>query len=406
MILCTAGAPAPRWPTALRRVPRFSAGRLDLSPARCAFAASCRILGGGGVATFSLRNLISAVDSHTAGEPTRIVTGGIPPVPGATMIDKRAYLRDRLDHLRGGLVHEPRGHDAIVLAYLTPPVSASASHGVVFANDSGYLGMCGHGAIGVATALVALGMVDVVEPATELTLDTPVGPVQAVVSVHGGVPRSVRLRNVPSFVTERDVDLPVPGLGRVRLDVAWGGNWFAILAESEVGARVEFAALPELMDKAMAVRKALQAHGCFGLDPLSGERQVIDHIEIYRQIATADGLRARTLTLCPGVAYDRSPCGTGTSAKMAVLWAKGELKVGDSFVNESVIGTEFRGRLVQEVDAHGHRAVVPEIEGSAYLTGLQQFVFDPDDPLRFGIPAFTRTADDRLAGAPTPSAET
>ncbi|MEZ5966121.1 MAG: proline racemase family protein [Planctomycetota bacterium] len=348
--------------------------------------------------------MITAVDSHTAGEPTRIVTAGIPPVPGATMAHKRAWLRDHLDHLRCGLVHEPRGHDAIVLAFLTPPESSAARYGVVFANDSGYLGMCGHGAIGVATALVALGMVEVAEPTTELTLDTPAGPVQASVTVEGGKPRSVRLRNVASFVSERDLEVAVPGVGRVRLDVAYGGNWFAILPEDQVGAKVEFAALPDLMDHAMRVRRALQDEGHFGFDPQTGERQVIDHVEIYRELPSDAGPRTRTLTLCPGVAYDRSPCGTGTSAKMAVLWAKGALRIGQTFVNESVIGTAFRGRLVQETDAHGRRAVVPEIEGSAYLTALQQFVFDPDDPLRFGIPAFTRAESDRRGAGPTPPA--
>ncbi len=340
--------------------------------------------------TFSLQNLITAVDSHTAGEPTRILTGGIPPIPGATMIDKRAYLRDHLDHLRTGLVHEPRGHDAIVLAYLTPPVSPHARYGVVFANDAGYLGMCGHGAIGVATALVSLGMVEVSEPLTVLFLDTPAGCVRAEVSVRDGRPAAVKLRNVPSFLLHRDLEVPVPGIGRVRLDVAYGGNWFAILPEGEVFASVDFASLAATLHKAIDVRQALLDQGVYGTDPLTGERQVIDHVEIYRDLGHGASHRARTLTLCPGVAYDRSPCGTGTSAKMAALWAKGELRLGETFVNESVIGTEFIGRLIEEVDANGHHGVVPEIEGAAFLTGFQQFVFDPDDPLRFGIPGFAR----------------
>lgn len=308
------------------------------------------------------------------------------------MVDKRTFLREHFDHVRGGLVHEPRGHDAIVLAFLTPPVSPEARFGVVFANDAGYLGMCGHGAIGVATTLVSLGMVEAVEPFTELVLDTPAGAVRAVVTVRDGVPCSVKLRNVASFVTEQDLDVAVPGIGSVRLDVAYGGNWFAIVREEDVGGRVEFAALPDLMRKAMDVRQALHDQGCFGFDPVTGERQAIDHVEIYRNLGDGKAPRARTLTLCPGTAYDRSPCGTGTSAKMAVLWAKGELRVGQTFVNESVIGTEFRGSVVAEVEAHGRVAVVPEIEGTAFLTGFQQFVFDPADPLRFGIPAFVRDA--------------
>lgn len=301
------------------------------------------------------------------------------------MVDKRAWLRDHVDHLRTALVHEPRGHDAIVLAFLTPPVSPRAQFGVVFANDAGYLGMCGHGAIGVATMLVALGMVQASEPVTELWLDTPAGPVRAEVAMQGGRPLAVKLQNVASFALHTDHELPVEGVGRVRVDVAYGGNWFAIVSEAELGVTVEFAALPALMHKAMGVRSALAAQGVFGFDPLSGEQQVIDHVEIYRQLP---GGRTRTLTLCPGSAYDRSPCGTGTSAKMAALFAHGLLRPGQDFVNESVIGTEFRGRIVAEVKEHGRSCVVPEIEGSAYLTGFQQFVLDPADPLRFGIPRY------------------
>ncbi len=340
---------------------------------------------GGTTITFSLQNLITAVDSHTAGEPTRLVTGGIPPVPGATMVAKRAWLRDHADHLRTALVHEPRGHDAIVLAFLTPPVSPRAQFGVVFANDAGYLGMCGHGAIGVATTLVSLGLVASTEPSTELWLDTPAGLVRAEVAVEAGRPVSVRLRNVPSFALHSDLEVPVEGVGRVRVDVAYGGNWFAILPETELGVKVEFAALPDLMRKAMDVRAALEGQGHFGFDPATGERQPIDHIEIYRQLPSG---HTRTLTLCPGAAYDRSPCGTGTSAKLAALFAHGKLKVGERFVNESVIGTAFDARIVEEVDAYGRRCVVPEITGSAFLTGFPQFVLDPHDPLRFGIPSF------------------
>lgn len=332
--------------------------------------------------------IVHVVDSHTAGEPTRVVTGGLPNVPGATMADKRAFLRQHCDALRSGLVCEPRGHDAIVAAYLLPPCDPTAHAGVVFANDVGYLGMCGHGAIGVATTLLAMGMV---APAsadgdTEIRLDTPVGTVVAQVAVRDGRPGAVRLRNVPSFLHARDVEVPVEGIGRVTVDVAWGGNWFAILPEDELGVAVEPERLPALLERTMAVREALIRHDVFGFDPATGAPQEIDHVEVYRVLRHPDArVATRTMTLCPGRAYDRSPCGTGTSAKIATLHARGEIAPGDVFVNQSVIGTEFRARILA-VDRDGDRTLVtPEIEGQAWITGLQQLVFDPTDPLKSGL---------------------
>jgi proline racemase len=341
--------------------------------------------------TFSASRLVHAVDSHTAGEPTRVITGGIPPIPGATMADKRAHLAAHFDDLREALVAEPRGHEAMVLAFLTPPVSADAAVGVVFANDVGYLGMCGHGSIGVATVLVSLGMVEAVEPVTTVVLDTPPGPVQAEVAVAGGRPGGVRLRNVPSFLLESGVAVPVEGRGKVRCDLAWGGNWFAIVRADEVGEEVAYGSLGSLLACATSIRASLARQGVQGFDPATGRPHAIDHVEIYRP-ETAAGVTAaaRTFTLCPGRAWDRSPCGTGTSAKMAAMFAHGELGLGQRFVNRSVIGTEFTGVLLEETAEDGRRAVVPQIEGRAHITGLQQFVLDPDDPLRFGIARFAR----------------
>src|SRR5262245_16271325 len=206
-------------------------------------------------------HLISAVDSHTAGEPTRVITAGLPRIVGATMAEKRAYLRAELDHLRTALAREPRGHEAMVLAYLTPPVTPGASTGVIFGNGVGYLGMCGHGSIGVATVLVELSMVAVEEPFTKVLLDTPAGVVECAVHVEKGRARSVRLRNVASFLEARDVAVEVPGLGTIEVDVAYGGNWFAIVPEDRVGVRVAPSQLPALLDVAVAIREALEAQG-------------------------------------------------------------------------------------------------------------------------------------------------
>jgi proline racemase len=328
--------------------------------------------------------VIQAVDSHTAGEPTRIVTGGLPSIPGATMAAKRAVLQRDHDTLRRALVLEPRGHDAIVLAYLLPPCAPGAHLGVVFANDAGYLGMCGHGAIGVATVAVAMGMVPAVAPVTELVLDTPAGVVTCRVAVEGGKVRHVTITNVPSFLFRQRAIVDVHGFGKVAADIAYGGNWFAFVEAEQLGLVVEKSHLPVLMQAAIAVREALVRDGVRGRHPDHGGDEIIDHVKLFAPIDDA-GHGSRALTLCPGAAYDRSPCGTGTSAKLAVLHGKGELQVGEWFRSQSVLATEFRARIVRETKVGPFLAIVPEVQGSAWITGLPTFVLDPDDPCRFGI---------------------
>lgn len=328
--------------------------------------------------------VLQAIDSHTAGEPTRIVTGGLPAVAGASMADKRAALQRDHDELRRALVLEPRGHDAIVLALLLPPCDPQAQLGVVFANDAGYLGMCGHGAIGVATVAVGTGMVAAREPFTDVVLDTPVGAVRCRVAVEGGRPRSVTITNVPSFLFRQRVIVPVHGFGKVAADIAWGGNWFAFVEAEQLGLMVRKAHLAQLMQAATAVREALVREGIRGVHPQDGREAIVDHVKLFEDLAEP-GPGSRALTLCPGAAYDRSPCGTGTSAKLAVLHAKGELRIGEWFTSASVLDTRFRARIVAETKVGGFTAIVPEVEGSAFVTGFQTFVLDPDDPCRHGV---------------------
>ena len=325
---------------------------------------------------------LTAIDSHTECEPTRLVTGGLPHVPGGTMREKRDWLARHHDDVRTALVLEPRGHDAIVLAYLLPPCEPGADAGVVFANDAGYLGMCGHGAIGVATTLVACGTLGAREPETPVVLDTPAGVVRARVQVRDGRPRSVKLVNVPAFAQELDRILPVEGIGKVRCDVAWGGNWFAFVRAEDVGLEVGPQHLDRLLDIATRVRSALAGQGVAGRDPRTGASAPIDHVKLW---ADAGPRAARAFTLCPGRAYDRSPCGTGTSAKLAVLHARGELAPGESFESQSVLGTRFAARILEVTRVAGAEAVVVELEGSAWLTAFAQFVLDPHDPLRLGL---------------------
>lgn len=330
---------------------------------------------------------IEAIDSHTAGEPTRIVTGGTGTIEGATMADKSRWLRDNQDDIRRALVLEPRGHDAMVLAYITEPVSPEAACGVVFANDAGYLNMCGHGTIGLADMMVRTGRVEPREPVTEVVFDTPAGQVTTSVRVVDGEPRAVTLRNVPSFVQSERLPLRVAGLPEIEIDVAYGGNWFAFVRQEQldVSATIEPENIDALMRIAMSIRDAIRENDIHGVRPDTGAREPIDHLKIWTDESDESGPAARALTLCPGRAYDRSPCGTGTSAKVALLAAGNSLTEGQDFRSRSVLGTEFRARIVDRTTVGDRPAVVPEIEGSAWITGVQKFVLHPDDPLVHGM---------------------
>ena len=325
---------------------------------------------------------LSAVDSHTEGMPTRVITGGVGVVPGATMAERRRHFIAHMDQLRLLLMREPRGHGAMSGAILQPPARADADWGVIFVEVSGCLPMCGHGTIGVATVLVETGMVPVTEPETVVRLDTPAGLVEAHVAVEAGRARSVTLRNVPAFLHARDVDVEVPGLGTVRLDLAFGGNFYAILPAASVGLEVDPGRAGELIDTGLAIMAAVDAAGppVHPEDPrITGCHHVILHAP------GRDGADGRAATAIHPGWLDRSPCGTGTSARMAQLHARGELALGTPWVHESVIGTRFTGRLVEAAEVAGRPAVVPEITGRAWVTGMGQYLLDPEDPFPAGF---------------------
>jgi 4-hydroxyproline epimerase len=312
-----------------------------------------------------LPDSVRYVDSHTEGEPTRVVVEGWPALAAETMAGRRAELAARWDALRRAVVHEPRGHDAIVGALLTAPVQAGSAAGVVFFNNAGTLGMCGHGLIGVARTLEHLGRL----PAAPLRIDTPVGSVSATCEDDG----SVTIENVPCAVHARDVELEVPGLGRVRGDVAWGGNWFFLTSLAELP--LELAALPRLLDAAGRIRVALSAAGITG-----AEGAEIDHVELFGPPrGEAD---SRNFVLCPGGEYDRSPCGTGTSAKLATLHARGQLALGQRWRQESLTGGVFTAWLSRD-----ERGLIPHVRGRAFVTAEGTLHFDPRDPLRGGFSA-------------------
>ncbi|MFD6698982.1 MULTISPECIES: proline racemase family protein [unclassified Microbacterium] len=328
------------------------------------------------------RRVIQAVDSHTEGMPTRVVTGGVGRIPGATMNDRRLYAMEHLDGLRGFLMNEPRGHASMSGALLQPPARDDADWGVVFIEASGFLPMCGHGTIGVATVLVETGMVEVTEPVTEIRLDVPAGLVIARVAVEDGRAVNVTIENVPSFVDRLDERIQVPGIGEITYSVAFGGNYYALVDLEEVGLPFDRARQDDIVRAGLQIMEAINTQA----PPVHPVLEGANHVHHVEFIAPgSDAVRSRhAMAIHPGW-FDRSPCGTGTSARMAELHARGELALDTPFVNESFIGTEFIGRLVGETRVGERPAVVPTITGRAWVTGLGQYILDGDDPFPEGF---------------------
>jgi proline racemase len=328
------------------------------------------------------KRLFTAVDSHTEGMPTRVVTGGVGVIPGATMNDKRLNFIENLDSIRRLLMNEPRGHSAMSGAILQPPTRPDADMGVVYIEVSGCLPMCGHGTIGVATVLVETGMVEVVEPVTTIRLDTPAGLVIARVQVSDGHADAVTLENVPSFCQRLDEKVDVPGLGSVPYSLAFGGNFYAMVDLDDVGLPFDRARKDDIVRAGLSIMDAINEQA----PPHHPEIAGVDHCHHVEFIAPGSTARhsRHAMAIYPGW-FDRSPCGTGTSARMAELWARGELKLGEDFVNESFIGSRFTGRLIEETTVAGIPAVVPTITGRAWVTGIGQYMLDPTDPFPTGF---------------------
>lgn len=362
------------------------------------------------------RMVIHCVDSHTAGEPTRVVVAGLPPIPGCTMAEKKAYLQVHHDTVRCGLLREPRGHHDMFGAILLPPTRPEASLGVVFMDNGGYLSMCGHGTIGVVTTALETGIIPCHEPVTEVVIDTPAGLVYTRALVEKGQVREVTFRNVPAFVFQRDLPVRVPGWGEVQVDVAFGGNFFAIVSARELHLALQPHELDTLVQLGIRIRDAVNA-------ALPVRHPAQPHLTGVELVEFSEPLEPPVPALEPGglrtpagspapagargpacspdiVVYrnvvvfgegsvDRSPCGTGTCAKMSSLYARGELQLGQEFWHYSILDTLFKGRLVGTTTVGDGEtalpAVMPEITGSAHLTAFQQFLFDPDDPFVDGF---------------------
>jgi proline racemase len=325
--------------------------------------------------------VFQTIETHTEGMATRVVTGGVGVLPGDTMAERREYLITHADDLRTLLTTEPRGHRAFSGAILQPPTRPDADIGVVFIEPTGSLPMCGHGTIGVATAVVETGIVTADEPLTVVRLDTPAGLVEARVEVSDGVARSVTLQNVPSFAVRLDDVIEVPGVGAVRYSLAYGGNFYVIVPIASVGLSFDRAGQDGILSVGLAIMRAVNEDP--PVHPLHRSIRGVSHVQFTSPTSTAEHSQ-NAMVIHPGW-FDRSPCGTGTSARMAELHARGELAIGATFTNESFIGTTFTGRLVGSTTVGAVDAVVPEISGRAWITGLAQHMLAPDDPFPAGF---------------------
>jgi 4-hydroxyproline epimerase len=314
---------------------------------------------------------IAVIDSHTAGEPTRVVLSGAPALRGDTLAEQRDDFARRHDAFRCAVACEPRGSDTMVGALLVEPRTPGCVAGMIFFNNVGLLGMCGHGTIGVVATLAHLGRI----AAGRHRLDTPVGPVETELHADG----HVTVFNVPAYRHAAGLTLDVPGIGPVTGDVAWGGNWFFLVdaAQFTPPPTLSLAHVETLTDLTWRIRGALVAHGVTGADGAE-----IDHVELFAATPAAD---SRNFVLCPGKAYDRSPCGTGTSAKLACLAADGHLAAGVTWVQESVIGSRFEGRWAPAEGQPGR--ILPAISGRAWITAEATLLLAHDDPFRDGIRA-------------------
>ena len=326
---------------------------------------------------------VHTVDTHTEGESTRVVVGGIPKITGHTMPEKKEWLEKNLDYLRTALMLEPRGHNDMFGAILTEPTVEEADYGIIFMDGGGYLNMCGHGTIGAMTVAVETGMVEVTEPITKIVQEAPAGLIRGEVLVEKAKAKTVSFQNVPSFLYKRDCALELPGYGKIKFDISFGGSFFAIVKAEQVGLSLVPENAEKLKELGIALREIINKEIPVQ-HPSLPHIHTVDLVEWWSETETK-GATLRNCVVFGQGQVDRSPCGTGTSAKMATLFAKGELKIGESFYYESILGTIFKGEILGTTKVGEYEAVIPRISGSAYITAFNHFVIEEEDPLKYGF---------------------
>jgi 4-hydroxyproline epimerase len=329
-----------------------------------------------------MRHTFFCIDGHTAGNPVRLVAGGAPSLNGATMSERRRDFLERFDWIRTGLMFEPRGHDMMSGGFLYPPFSAEADVGILFIETSGCLPMCGHGTIGIVTFGIEHGLI---RPRTagRFIADVPAGKISLSYEERDGRVRSVRIRNVASYLAADGIGIDVPGMGSLKIDVAYGGNFYAIIEPQGAYRGLDALGAARILELSPIVRKLVREK-LEPVHPLDSTIRGVSHV-MWTDAPKGEGADGRNAVFYGERAIDRSPCGTGTSARLAHLHAKGRLKLGDSFVHESYIGSRFTGRIEEETRVGNHAAIIPSIEGSAVATGFNQIWIDDEDPFARGF---------------------
>ncbi|MBF0468587.1 MAG: proline racemase family protein [Desulfamplus sp.] len=348
-----------------------------------------------------IHKMISTIDTHTAGEPTRIVTGGIPHIPGKTMMAKKLWMQDHLDHVRKMLMLEPRGHKDMFGAVITAPSCDDAHAGVIFMDSKGYLDMCGHGSIGAVTVLLNTGMVTVQDSSEntsqnnsrQIILDTPAGKISACARIENGAATEVSIRNVPAFYYDT-LSIDLPSVGRINVDISYGGNFFALVNAKDLDMELEVQNIDRLASAGLEIRKRVNEVIAV-IHPATGERCQVPLTEIYQDNYPHNGYPenrslnktapCRNIVIFGNGQIDRSPCGTGTCAKMAYLYEKGELGIGEPYFHSSIINTVFVGKILEETVVGNRRAIIPQITGHAHITGFHSFIAQKDDPFKEGF---------------------
>jgi proline racemase len=326
---------------------------------------------------------VTSIDAHTAGEPLRVITSGFPDLPGDTILAKRQHARTHCDHLRRALMWEPRGHADMYGCVLVAPVTPDGDVGVLFLHNEGFSTMCGHGIIGLVTVGLEAGLIRPRGTEPVLRIDTPAGRVTATAHVRDGRVERVSFRNVPSFVLARDLEIDVPGLGRVPCDLAFGGAFYAFVDAAALDLAVVPANVARLVDAGMRIKRAVAASVPIVHPEADAELNFLYGTILVERL---DGpVHSRNVCVFAEGEVDRSPTGTGVSARAAIHHARGEIALGEEIVIESLIGTRFSVRVAELASVGGRPAVVPEVSGSAHVTGRHEFLIDPDDPLRNGF---------------------
>jgi proline racemase len=331
--------------------------------------------------------MITAIDTHTAGEAARLIIGGIPKFPGNTMAEKKDYLEKNEDSLRKLLMLEPRGHNNMFGAFICEPVHEEADYGIIFMDSGGYLNMCGHNTIAAMAVAVECGWVPVIPGQRDVTVvqDTPAGIIRGKVRLNEDYKvSSVSFENVESFLYKENVEVHVPALGKkIHCDISFGGSFFAILPATEVGLAICPENAGKLSKVGMDIRTAVNEQIKIQ-HPILEHIKSVDLVELYGPPKSPDATYQNVVIFGEG-SVDRSPCGTGTSAKVATLYAKGELKVGEHIIYESILGTKFSGEVLRETTIAGYKAIIPRISGTAAITGFNTFLVDPEDSLKGGF---------------------